>query len=111
MGSRLTIAEGCSTPKTPANQPHWNTATTAPNVAATLSRNPRVAVSGTMIDRNTNMRSRNASPTTSDEGADDEVEEGQHRPIVPGLSERESGFPTPTAWSSRTPATPSSARG
>jgi len=31
-----------------------------------------------------------------DEGADDEVEEGQHRPIVPGLSERESGFPTPT---------------
>jgi hypothetical protein len=33
----------------------------------------------------------------ADEGADDDVEEGQHRPIVPGLSERESGFPTPTA--------------
>src|SRR5450756_2892216 len=32
----------------------------------------------------------------TDEGADDEVEEGQHRPIVPGLSQRESGFPTPT---------------
>ena len=32
----------------------------------------------------------------TDEGADDEVEEGQHRPIVPGRSERESGFPTPT---------------
>jgi sulfide:quinone oxidoreductase len=32
----------------------------------------------------------------TDEGADDEVEEGQHRPIVQGLSERESGFPTPT---------------
>jgi len=32
----------------------------------------------------------------TDEGADDEVVEGQHRPIVPGLSERESGFPTPT---------------
>jgi hypothetical protein len=32
----------------------------------------------------------------TDEGADDEVEEGQHRPIVPGLSERESGFLTPT---------------
>src|SRR5665647_3555005 len=32
----------------------------------------------------------------TDEGADDEVEEGQHRPIVPGLSERESGCPTPT---------------
>src|SRR5664280_865060 len=40
----------------------------------------------------------------TDEGADDEVEEGQHRPIVPGLSERESGFPTPTGsrcWDSR----------
>jgi hypothetical protein len=32
----------------------------------------------------------------TDESAGDEVEEGQHRPIVPGLSERESGFPTPT---------------
>ena len=32
----------------------------------------------------------------TDEGADDEVEEVQHRPIVQGLSERESGFPTPT---------------
>jgi len=37
----------------------------------------------------------------TDEGADDEVEEGQHRPIVPGLSERESGFPTPTGYISR----------
>ena len=32
----------------------------------------------------------------TDEGADDEVDEGQHRGIVPGLSERESGYPTPT---------------
>jgi hypothetical protein len=32
----------------------------------------------------------------SNEGADNEVEEGPHRPIVPGRSERESGFPTPT---------------
>ncbi len=32
----------------------------------------------------------------TDEGADDEVEEGQHQPIVPGLSDRESGFSTPT---------------
>src|SRR5450759_5036318 len=30
------------------------------------------------------------------EGSGDEVEEGQHRPIVPGWSERESGFPIPT---------------
>src|SRR5665811_2236964 len=35
----------------------------------------------------------------TDEGADDEVEEGQHRLIVQGLSERESGFPTPTGIS------------
>jgi len=28
------------------------------------------------------------------EGSGDEVEERPHRPIVPGLSERESGFPT-----------------
>jgi hypothetical protein len=34
----------------------------------------------------------------TDEGADDEVEERPHRPIVPGLSERESGFPTPTGF-------------
>ena len=37
----------------------------------------------------------------TDEGADDEVEERPHRPIVPGLSERESGFPTPTPSGSR----------
>src|SRR5664280_1023196 len=35
----------------------------------------------------------------TDEGADDEVEEGQHRPIVPGLLKRESGLPTPTCRS------------
>ena len=35
----------------------------------------------------------------TDEGADDEVEEGQHRPIVPGLLKRESGLPTPTGRS------------
>jgi hypothetical protein len=32
----------------------------------------------------------------TDEGAGDEVEERPHRPIVPGPSERESGFPIPT---------------
>ena len=46
-GSMLTMADGCSTPNTPPNHPHWKTATTAPNVARTLSRNPRVAVNGT----------------------------------------------------------------
>jgi len=37
-----------------------------------------------------------ADEGADDEGADDEVEERPHRPIVPGLSERESGFLTPT---------------
>ena len=32
----------------------------------------------------------------TDEGADDEVEERPHPPIVPGCSDRDSGFPTPT---------------
>ena len=32
------------------------------------------------------------------EGSGDEVEERPHRPIVPGLYERESGFPTLTPW-------------
>ncbi len=32
----------------------------------------------------------------TDESADDELEEAHHRPIVPGLSDRESGFSTPT---------------
>jgi len=34
----------------------------------------------------------------SNEGADKEVEEGQHRPIVPGWYERESGFLSPTRF-------------
>jgi hypothetical protein len=37
-----------------------------------------------------------AADYDGDEGTGDEVEEGQHRPIVPGRSDRESGFPTPT---------------
>ncbi|HEY5495854.1 MAG TPA: hypothetical protein VIK16_04275 [Candidatus Limnocylindrales bacterium] len=35
------------------------------------------------------------------EGSGDEVEERPHRPIVPGLSERESGFPTLTGSTHR----------
>ncbi len=43
----------------------WKTATTAPKATATLSRNPAVALSGTSRLRNTSIRSRNASPTTT----------------------------------------------
>ena len=47
--------------------PSWKTATVAPRVASTESRKPRVAVSGTRIERNTSISSRNASPTTTRE--------------------------------------------
>jgi hypothetical protein len=36
----------------------------------------------------------------TDKGSGDEVGERPHRPIVPGLSERESGFPIPTGLTS-----------
>jgi hypothetical protein len=35
----------------------------------------------------------------TDESVGDEVDERPHRPIVPGRSERESGFLTPTRFS------------
>jgi hypothetical protein len=37
-----------------------------------------------------------ANDEEADEGADDEVEKGPHRPIVAGRPVHESGFPTPT---------------
>ncbi len=47
------------------NAPSWNTATVTPSVASTDSRKPKVAVSGTRIERKTTMSSRNASPITT----------------------------------------------
>ena len=44
---------GWVTPSRPPSQPHWCTATVAPNAAPTDSRNPPVAMSGTTTDRNT----------------------------------------------------------
>jgi hypothetical protein len=40
------------------------------------------------------------------EGSGDEVKERPHRPIVPGRSERESGFPTPTRLGGAAPDRP-----
>jgi hypothetical protein len=37
-----------------------------------------------------------ADDEETDEGPNDEVEERPHQPIVPGRSEHESEFPTPT---------------
>ncbi len=65
MGIIDMMGPGWSTPNTSASQPHWKTATTAPSAAATESRKPRAALSGTRTERNTSIRSRKASPTTS----------------------------------------------
>ena len=47
------------------NAPSWKTATVAPRVASTESRKPRVAVSGTRIERKTIISRMNASPITT----------------------------------------------
>ncbi len=60
IGTKLTI--GC--PSKIPNAPSWKIATVAPRVARTESRKPRVAVSGTRIERKTTISSRNASPMT-----------------------------------------------
>ncbi len=57
---KLTIGCGSKMP----NVPCWKIATVAPRVASTDSRKPRVAVSGTRIERKTTIRSRNARPIT-----------------------------------------------
>ena len=46
-------------------QPHWCTATVAPNAAAIDSRKPPVAMSGTTTDRNTRTRMTSDRPTTT----------------------------------------------
>ena len=58
---KLTIGWPSISPKAPS----WKTATVAPRVASTDSRKPRVAVSGTRIERNTIISRRNASPITT----------------------------------------------
>ncbi|AOW85990.1 hypothetical protein BC342_05040 [Streptomyces olivaceus] len=52
------------TPIRSASQPHWKTATTAPNDAATESRKPKAALRGTTIERKTSSNSSRARPTT-----------------------------------------------
>ena len=50
-------------PSTNPPQPSWKTATVAPRVASTESRKPRVAVSGTRIERKTIISRMKARPT------------------------------------------------
>jgi len=65
IGRKLMIGPVWLTPSRSAAQPHWKTATTAPNVAAMLSRNPAAALIGTNTDRNTSMSRNRAKPTTT----------------------------------------------
>jgi hypothetical protein len=65
MGNRLRIGPVTWIPSSEAPQPHWNTATTTPNVAMTESTKPSVALMGTRIDRNTTIRSSIARPMTT----------------------------------------------
>ena len=54
-----------STPKTDPNQPHWKMATTTPYADPIDSTFMITALSGTRIDRNTIIRSRNDTPSTA----------------------------------------------
>ena len=51
-------------PRAP-NQPHWNTATVTPTLAASESRKPTAAFSGTTSERNTAISSSTERPTTT----------------------------------------------
>ncbi len=59
----MKLTMGC--PSTIPNMPSWKTATVTPSVASTESRKPRVAVSGTRIERKTIISSTKARPTTT----------------------------------------------
>ena len=64
MGRKLTVWVG-TMPNRVLPQPHWNTATCAPNAANTDSRNPMIDLIGTRIVRNAKVSRMNASPTTT----------------------------------------------
>ena len=64
-GRKLITGPVVGTPSRSPNQPHWKTATTAPNEAATDSRKPSAALTGTRIERKTSSSRTRASPTTT----------------------------------------------
>ena len=59
------IGVGPSRPSSSAPQPHWNTATSTPYAPPIESRFIAAAFSGTAIDRNTSINSRNDTPMTA----------------------------------------------
>src|ERR1700761_9774287 len=65
IGRKPTTGPVAGTPSRPASQPHWKTATVAPKLAATDSRKPTAALTGTRNDRNTIMSRSSESPTTT----------------------------------------------
>ncbi len=65
IGASGMIGTFSCTPIRPAPQPHWNTATTTPYAAPTLSTLSSAAFSGTSTDRNTSISTRNDSPMTA----------------------------------------------
>ena len=64
-GTNASIGPVLSTPMRLAPQPRWNTATTTPKPAATDSRFISAAIVGITRLRNTTVRSRNDSSTTT----------------------------------------------
>ncbi len=64
-GARLMIGPVDPALTTSLAQPHWKTATVAPNDAPIVSRKPSTPTTGTSSDRNTSTSSTNARPTTS----------------------------------------------
>lgn len=64
-GRKLTMGPVLLTPRSPASQPHWKTATTAPRAAPTVSRKPNAALIGTTTERNTRPSNSSAKPTTT----------------------------------------------
>ena len=65
IGTNATMGTVWSSPNRPFAQPHWNTATITPYAAPIERRFMTAALSGTRIERNTTISSRNDSPTTT----------------------------------------------
>ncbi len=65
MGRKLSTGPGACTPKRSPRKPIWKIAVMPPKAASSESTKPRVAVSGTRIERKTRIRIRSDSPTTS----------------------------------------------
>src|ERR1700760_4550932 len=64
IGRKQAIGPVFDKPTALSSQPHWKTATTAPKLAATESRNPIAALTGTTSERKTASSNSKDRPTT-----------------------------------------------